>query len=86
MANRCYWLSITEVTTHIFTGGDALQSHRNASLFTRQLQWAMQECKRALNKEAAEEDTTRAQQSIQTANLQVRVDEDLTDDEPEFVN
>jgi hypothetical protein len=29
MANRCYWLSTTEITTHILTGGDALQSHHN---------------------------------------------------------
>ena len=29
MANRCYWLSTTEITTHILTSGDALQSHHN---------------------------------------------------------
>ena len=56
MANRCYWLSTTEVTTHILTGGDALQSHHNMRLFTRTLQWAMQQCKRVLNKEATIED------------------------------
>lgn len=35
MANRCYWLSTTEVATHILTGGDALQSHNNIRVFTR---------------------------------------------------
>jgi hypothetical protein len=29
MANRCYWLSTTEIATHILTGGDALQSHHH---------------------------------------------------------
>ena len=38
MANRCYWLSACEVTVHILTGGDCLQSHNNQRLFTRQLQ------------------------------------------------
>ena len=45
-----------ESLTHILTGGDALQSNRNARVFTRQLQWAMQECKRVLNNEASLED------------------------------
>ena len=44
MGNRCYWLSACEVTVHILTGGDCLQSHNNLRLFTRQLQWAMQQC------------------------------------------
>ena len=51
MANHCYWLSATEVAAYIFTDGDCLRSHRNQRLFTRQLQWAMQECKRHLNGE-----------------------------------
>ena len=38
MANRCYWLSTTEVAVHIFTGGDALQTHHHQKLLTRQLQ------------------------------------------------
>ena len=38
MANRCFWLSTTEVAVHILTGGDCLQSHHNVRLFTRQLQ------------------------------------------------
>ena len=51
-ANKCYWLSCTEVAVHILTGGDCLQSHCHQRLFTRQLQWALQECKRHLNKES----------------------------------
>ena len=76
MANRCYWLSTTEVTTHILTGGDALQSHHNQRMFTRQLQWAMQQCKRILNKEAPIEDIAQSQQSIQTARVQLRMPDD----------
>jgi hypothetical protein len=76
MANRCYWLSTTEVTTHILTGGDALQSHHNQRMFTRQLQWAMQQCKRILNKEAPIEDVAQSQQSIQTARVQLRMPDD----------
>ena len=51
MANRCYWLSATEVAVHLLTGGDCLQSHQHQRLFTRQLQWALHECKRAMNGE-----------------------------------
>ena len=51
-ANKCYWLSCTEVAVHILTGADCLQSHCHQRLFTRQLQWALQECKRHLNKES----------------------------------
>ena len=49
MANRCYWLSATEVAVFLLTGGDCLQTHNNQRLFTRQLQWALQQCKRMLN-------------------------------------
>ena len=81
MANRCYWLSTTEITTHILTGGDALQTHRNARLFTRQLQWVMQECKRALNQEAHLEDTVADRQSLQTAVVQLRVKDEIDSDD-----
>jgi len=76
MANRCYWLSTTEITTHILTGGDALQSHYNVRVFTRQLQWAMQQCKRILNKEAPIEDVTQSQQSLSVARVQLRAPDD----------
>jgi len=56
MANRCYWLSATEVAVHLLTGGDCLQSHQHQRLFTRQLQWALHECKRAMNGEKDLED------------------------------
>ena len=76
MANRCYWLSTTEVAVHILTGGDCLQSHKNVRLFTRQLQWALQECKRNLNKtgdddEAPEEISDRA--ALGPTSIKVRV-------------
>ena len=77
MANRCHWLSTTEITTHILTSGDALQSHYNVRVFTRQLQWAMQQCKRILNKEAPIEDNAQSQQSIQTARVQLQTPEVL---------
>ena len=70
------WLSTTEITTHILTGGDALQSHYNVRVFTRQLQWAMQQCKRILNKEAPIEDVTQSQQSLSVARVQLRAPDD----------
>ena len=76
MANRCYWLSTTEVTTHILTGGDALQSHHNQRLFTRQLQWAMQQCKRMLNNETVLEDSLPEHQSVQTVTVQLHASTD----------
>ena len=73
MANRCYWLSTCEVTVHILTGGDCLQSHNNLRLFTRQLQWAMQQCKRKLHYEAGvEEETPRKEQSIGAVTVRMR--------------
>ena len=73
MGNRCYWLSACEVTVHILTGGDCLQSHNNLRLFTRQLQWSMQQCKRKLNNEAGvEEETPRKEQSIGAVTVRMR--------------
>ena len=74
MANRCYWLSATEVAVHILTGGDCLQSHNNQRLFTRQLQWAFQECKRHLNGEDATEAASICEQSIDAVTVQLRCD------------
>ena len=76
MANRCFWLSTTEVALHILTGGDCLQSHHNVRLFTRQLQWACQQCKRLLNHEGAEEVQQGEQLPIQAVRIQVPVLED----------
>ena len=41
MANRCFWLSAAELVIHVFSDGDCLQSHKNITIFTKQLQWAM---------------------------------------------
>ena len=38
MANRCFWLSAAEISVHILTDGDCIQSHKNITLFTKQLQ------------------------------------------------
>ena len=77
MGNRCYWLSACEVTVHILTGGDCLQSHNNTKLFTRQLQWAMHQCKRQLNHEAGvEEETPRKEQSIGAVTVRMRTTEE----------
>ena len=76
MANRCFWLSTTEVALHILTGGDCLQSHHNVRLFTRQLQWACQQCKRLLNHEGAAEVQQGEQLPVQALRIQIRVAED----------
>ena len=56
MANRCFWLSAAELLIHVYTDGDCLQSHKNITIFTRQLQWAMQQCKKHLNNETLEKE------------------------------
>ena len=71
MANRCYWLSTTEIATHILTGGDCLQSHNNQRLFTRQLEWAFQECKRLLRGEAETGINQNGQQEVDTIAVQL---------------
>jgi len=38
LGSRCFWVSAAELTAHILTDGDCLQSHNNITLFTRQLQ------------------------------------------------
>ena len=76
MANRCFWLSTCEVTVHILTGGDCLQSHNNVRLLTRQLQWAMQQCKRQLNHEALHEDISPQERSVQAVTVRARTSVD----------
>ena len=51
MGNRCFWVSAAELVLHMLTDGDCLQSHRHQRIFTRHLQWAMQQCKRQLNQQ-----------------------------------
>ena len=77
MANRCFWLSAAEVTVHILTSGDCLQSHNNVRIFTRQLQWAMQQCKRQLNNEAPEAPTERPHQNVQTVSVHIQGDDGI---------
>ena len=55
MANRCFWLSAAEFLIHVFADCDCLQSHKHFTVFTKQLQWGMQQCKKNLNKETPEE-------------------------------
>ena len=71
MANRCFWVSAAELTVHILTDGDCLQSHNNITIFTRQLQWAMQQSKKFLNNETLEEDTQQALRNVQTVAVHV---------------
>ena len=71
MGNRCFWLSAAELVVHILTDGDCIQSHNNVSIFTRQLQWAMQQCKRQLNHETSENPSARAHQSVQAVCFKV---------------
>ena len=59
---------------HLLTDGDALQSHRNLRIFTRQLQWCMQQCKRILNHEAAEEAAETTHGNIQAVSFQPAVE------------
>ena len=49
MANRCFWVSAAELVVHMLTDGDCLQSHRHQCVVWKQLQGAMQQCKRHLN-------------------------------------
>ena len=55
---------------HILMDGDCLQTQNNIRIFCRQLQWAMQHCKRRLNGEAAEEVSQSTHQSVQAVSLQ----------------
>ena len=79
-ANRCYWLSTCEVAIQIITGGDCVQSHKHVRVFTRQLAWAMQECKRYLNGEAR---TPEDMRSSALAGIRFKASERAAgDDEP----
>ena len=97
VANRCFWLSSAEVTVHILTGGDCLQSHRNVRLFTRKLQWMMHQCKRQLNHESIETETSPQERNIQAVTVRARtlvddngfaspVEEDDEDDDLEILD
>jgi hypothetical protein len=73
MANRCFWLSACELTVHILTDGDCLQSHNNMRIFTRQLQWAAQECKRFLNNEREDTQAQAEHVKVQAVSFNLKV-------------
>ena len=77
MANRCCWVSAAELTVHILTDGDCLQSHNNITIFTRQLQWAMQQSKKHLNNETLDQEPQQALRHVQT--VAVHVPDDAQD-------
>ena len=71
MANRCFWLSAAELLIHVFADGDCLQSHKHITVFTKQLQWAMQQCKSALNKDIPEEDRYQEFRNVEAVSVHV---------------
>ena len=71
IANRCFWVSAAELTVHVLTDGDCLQSHNNITIFTRQLQWAMQQAKKFLDNEILEEEPQQALRNVQTVAVHV---------------
>ena len=88
MANRSFWLSAAEVFVHILTDGDCLQSHNNVRNFTRQLQFAVQQCKRHLNHEAVEEPMDQAHRSVQAVSFQLtqRADAEEKDEDEDHAS
>jgi len=71
MANRCFWLSAAELLIHVFADGDCLQSHKNITIFTKQLQWACQQCKQILNKDIPEVRREQEFKNIETVTVHV---------------
>jgi len=72
MANRCFWLSAAELLIHVYADGDCLQSHKNITVFTKQLQWAMQQCKKILNKDIPEESREPEFLTVEAVSVHVR--------------
>ena len=72
MANRCFWLSAAELLIHVFADGDCLQSHRNITVFTKQLQWAMQQCKKIMNAEIPEESREQEYRNLEAVSVVVQ--------------
>ena len=70
MANRCFWVSAAELVVHMLTDGDCLQSHRRQRVSSRQLQWAMHQCKHHLNGEIPEEPMGQTHLGVQTVPFQ----------------
>ena len=88
MANRCFWLSAAEMVVHILTDGDCLQTNTNVTIFTRQLQWAFQECKRILNKQMSTDGVQREHRNVAAVvcNASVECDGDEGDQSKEDVD
>ena len=85
MANRCFWVSAAELTIHILTDGDCLQSHMNLTLFTKQIQWAMQQCKKILNNDIPEDDQQQEFRNVETVSVQVAATGSRPDSDDEDV-
>ena len=71
MGNRCFWLSAAEIVIHVLTNGDCLQSHKHEFLFTKQLQWATQQCKRIMNAEIPQESHEQEYRSVEAVSVLV---------------
>ena len=50
-ANRCFWLSPCEIMVTLLTGGNMFATHKTNKLFTKQVQFQLQECKRQMKGE-----------------------------------
>ena len=83
MANRCFWLSAAELLIHVSADGDCLQSHKNITVFTKQVQWACQQCKQILNKDIPQEERQQEFRSIEAVTVHVapRSADDNADDD-----
>ena len=82
MGNRCFWLSAAELTVHMLMGGDCIQTHNNMTIFTRTLQWAMQQCKKGLNGEVPDRPTESSHLAVQPVAMLVQPQK-AEDDDPE---
>ena len=71
MANRCFWLSAAELLIHVFADGVRLQSHKNMTVFTKQLQWGMQQSKKIMNAEIPQESREQEYRNVDTVSVLV---------------
>ena len=71
MANRCFWLSAAELVIHVLADSDCLQSHKHQTLFTKQLQWAMQQCKRIMNAEIPQGSREQEYRNVEAVSVHV---------------
>ena len=64
-------------------GSDDLQTRHNTRAVARQMQWAMQQCKRQLNGEAGLEDMSQNKQTLQTVDVKPLADVDSSGGAPQ---